>query len=131
MTIYDRDWNIIEVPDLTLGRLEDATIVVHHDAVEPVEEVWHYEVVAEYPNGGKDLRKVIDVPGVEARDAYDEVVPCKVYIPYEQEDLDEMHRQEGPDDSTEPTHSERIESLEEQNTMLMECLLEMSEVVYQ
>lgn len=31
---------------------------------------------------------------------------------------------------SEPTTEERIASLEEQNNMLMECILEMSEVVY-
>ena len=28
-----------------------------------VEEKWHYEVIREYPNGGKDVKKVIDVEG--------------------------------------------------------------------
>ena len=30
----------------------------------------HYETVAEYPNGGRDVRKVIDVPGVPAQAAW-------------------------------------------------------------
>lgn len=49
-------------------------VVIHHDAVAHVEEQGHYEVVAEYPNGGKDVRWVVDVQGVEGHDAYDEVV---------------------------------------------------------
>lgn len=32
--------------------------------------------------------------------------------------------------NSEPTAAERIHQLEEQNTMLLECLLEMSEIVY-
>lgn len=37
---------------------------------------------------------------------------------------------EGEFEETEPTAEERITELETQNAMLMECLLEMSEIVY-
>ena len=103
MRVFNADkTQVLEDYDLSLGRLEpdeiithhDAVIVhhqeivvhhdavvrhhdavvVHHDAVQHVEEQGHYEVIAEYPNGGKDVRWVIDVPGVEGHDAYDEVV---------------------------------------------------------
>ena len=49
-------------------------VTVHHDAVVGRQEQGHYETVAEYPNGGKDVRWVIDVPSVTASDAYDEVI---------------------------------------------------------
>lgn len=49
-------------------------IVAHHDAVASVPEQGHYEVVAEYQNGGKDVRWVVDVQGVEGHDEYDDVI---------------------------------------------------------
>ena len=70
MKIIDTDGNPMESPDLSLGWLEDKTQTIHHDAVAGVEEVSHYETLAEYPNGGKDVKKIIDVPGVEAKDAW-------------------------------------------------------------
>ena len=66
MKIIDGNGAAIENPDLTLGYLVDDTEPVEHPAVEGVEEVSHYETVTEYPGGGRDVRKVIDVPGVPA-----------------------------------------------------------------
>ena len=76
-----------ENPDLTLGYLVDDTEPVEHPAVEGVEEVSHYETVAEYPNGGRDVRKVIDVPGVPAQAAWTEQMPVQRYIRYTAEEL--------------------------------------------
>ena len=105
---------------------------VHHDAVAAVQEVWHYETVREYPNGGKDVRKVIDTPGVEAAEAYDEDVPYQVYIPYTQEELDAMNVPEEPEGPSEiELLQQQVSALTEQNEMLLECLMEMSEIVYQ
>ena len=98
MEIYDENGNLIENPDLSLGRLETRTRTVHHDAVQKVEEVSHYEVVAEYANGGKDVRRVIDIPGVQAQDAYDETIEYQVYIPYTEEEIEQMNQPEGPSD---------------------------------
>ena len=67
MKILDETGAVVENPDLTLGYLVDDTEPVEHPAVEGVEEVSHYETVTEYPNGGRDVRKVIDVPGVPAQ----------------------------------------------------------------
>ena len=63
MKIIDENGAAIETPDLTLGYLVGGTEPVEHPAVEGVEEVSHYETVTEYPGGGRDVRKVIDVPG--------------------------------------------------------------------
>ena len=90
MKIIDIDGNQIENPDLSLGWLEDKTQTIHHDAVAGVEEVSHYETIAEYPNGGKDVRKVVDVPGVAAQDAYDEEVEVQRYVLYTAEELAEQ-----------------------------------------
>ena len=123
--IYNEQMEHIENPDLTLGYLRPGTRTVHHDAVEGVMEVWHYETMAEYPNGGKDIRKVVDVPGVEEKPAWDEEIPIQIYVPYTQEELDRMEAERNK-----PTTDERIAQLEAQNETLLECLLEMSEIVY-
>ena len=88
MKIIDTNGNPIESPDLTKGYLKPETQTIHHDAVEGVEEVSHYETIAEYPNGGKDVQKVVDVPGVEAKDAWDEEEQVQVYHLYTAEELD-------------------------------------------
>ena len=87
MKIIDENGAVVENPDLTLGYLVDDTEPVEHPSVEGVDEVSHYETVAEYPNGGRDVRKVIDVPGVPAQDAWTEQVPVQRYIRYTAEEL--------------------------------------------
>lgn len=123
--IYNEQMEHIENPDLTLGYLKSGTRTEHHDAVEGVTEVWHYETVAEYPNGGKDIRKVVDVPGVAAQAEWDEEIPIQIYVPYTQEELDRIEAERNK-----PTTEQRIAQLEAQNEALLECLLEMSEIVY-
>ena len=125
MKIIDENGAVVENPDLTLGYLVDDTEPVEHPSVEGVDEVSHYETVAEYPNGGKDIRRVVDVPGVEARPAWDEEIAIQIYTPYTQEELDRMEAERNK-----PTTEERIQQLEAQNETLLECLLEMSEIVY-
>ena len=87
MKIIDENGAAIETPDLTLGYLVDDTEPVEHPAVEGVEEVSHYETVAEYPNGGKDVQRVVDVPGVPAQAAWTEQMPVQRYIRYTAEEL--------------------------------------------
>ena len=87
MKILDETGAVVENPDLTLGHLTTSTEEVTHPAVEGVEEQWHWETVTEYPNGGKDVRKVIDVPGVPAQAAWTEQVPVQRYIRYTAEEL--------------------------------------------
>ena len=123
--IYNEQMEHIENPDLTLGYLRPGTRTEHHEAVEDVQEVWHYETVVEYPNGGKDVQRVVDVPGVEAKPAWDEEIPIQIYVPYTQEELVRMEAERNK-----PTTDERIAQLEAQNETLLECLLEMSEIVY-
>ena len=125
MEIYNERMERIENPDLSLGYLVPGTRTEHHAAVKGVAEVWHYETVAEYPNGGKDIRRVVDVPGVEAREAWDEEIAIQIYTPYTQEELDRMEAERNK-----PTTEQRVAQLEAQNETLLECLLEMSEIVY-
>ena len=87
MKILDETGAVIESPDLTLGYLISGTEPVEHPAVAAVPETSHYETVAEYPGGGKDVRRVIDVPGVPGREAWTEQVPVQKYIRYTAEEL--------------------------------------------
>ena len=123
--IYNEQMERIENPDLTLGCLRPGTRTMHHEAVEGIEEVWHYETVAVYENGGMDVRRVVDEPGVEAMPAWDEEIDIQIYHPYPQEELDRIEAERNK-----PTTEERVAQLEAQNEVLIECLLEMSEIVY-
>ena len=88
MRILDENNVEITSPDLSLGHLvEEEVFVSNHPAVEEVPEQWHYETIKEYPGGGRDVVKVVDVPGVEAKDAWDEYETIKRYVPYTEEEL--------------------------------------------
>ena len=67
---------------------------IHHEATPEIKEVSHIEVLKEYPNGGKDVRKVVDVEGCPAREAWDEVVKEQVFVPYTQKELDALRIEE-------------------------------------
>lgn len=129
MKILDETGTVLESPDLTLGHLVGDTEPLEHPAVEGVEEVSHYETVAEYPNGGRDVRKVIDTPGVPAKPAWIEQVPIQRYIRYTEEELaaqEEARKKQEEKDKL----PETVEALQKENEMLKQCLLEMSEIVY-
>ena len=114
MKILDETGAVVEKPDLTLGYLTTSTEEVTHPAVEGVEEVNHYETVAEYPNGGRDVRKVIDVPGVPAQAAWTEQVPVQRYIRYTAEELaaqEEARKKQEAKDKL----PERVDALETAN----------------
>ena len=94
MKIYNQTkTKVVENPDLSLGHLEESTLAIHHDAVEGIEEQGHWVTLAEYPNGGKDVEWVVDVPGVEAKEAYDEEEDILVYIPFTDVELRKINAQ--------------------------------------
>lgn len=126
MKIIDENGAVIESPDLTLGYLKDDTESAEHPAVEAVDEVSHYETVAEYPCGGRDVRKVIDVPGVPGRDAWTEQVPIRRYILYTAEELaqQEAERREAEEREKLP---QTVASLTQQLTDLQLALCELYE----
>ena len=129
MKILDETGAVVKNPDLTLGYLTTSTEEVTHPAVEGVEEVNHYETVAEYPNGGRDVRKVIDVPGVPAQAAWTEQVPVQRYIRYTAEEL-AAQEQAKKDAEEREKLPKTVKALQKENEMLKQCLLEMSEIVY-
>ena len=114
MKIIDENGATLENPDLTLGWLRDETEAVEHPAQAGVPELSHYESVAEYPNGGKDVRKIIDVPGVPAQAAWTEQVPIQRYILYTAEELaeQEAERKKQAEREQLPTTEERLAALE-------------------
>ena len=91
-------------PDLEAGYLVEDVEVVHHDAVEGTAPQWHRET-AKLPDGspaiyyrdgkeiGRDMVKVIDVPGVDPQPAWDEEVPVMRYIRYTAEELAQRKEQ--------------------------------------
>ena len=88
MRIFDENDNLLDSYDETKGYLvEDRLFVCHHEAVEAVAEEGHYETIAEYPNGGKDVEWIVDVPGVEAKEAWDEYEDIYRYVLYTEEEL--------------------------------------------
>ena len=139
MECYNENMELIENPDLSLGYLKDSTRTEHHEAVEGVQEIWHYETLAEYPNGGKDVRKVVDVPGVEAQAAWNEEIPIQIYVSYTQEELDRIEAERNK-----PTDTERIlqlesekklltaqvQALSDRNDFMEDCIAEMATIVY-
>lgn len=113
MKIIDSNGNPIEAPDLTKGYLKQETQTIHHDAVAGVEEVSHYEYKT-YPNGGRDRITVVDVPGVEGKDAWDETIERQRYILYTAAELaaQEKARKEAEEKAQLPTAEERLAALE-------------------
>lgn len=99
----------LEEYDLTAGKLvADKIFVRHHEAVpevvaQTVEEKvaayqangqsveqhngTYYLVVAQYPNGGKDIQEVTPTEASPAKDAYDEYEDIYVYTPYTEQEL--------------------------------------------
>ena len=129
MKILDETGSVMENPDLTLGYLTDSTEEIIHPAVEGVEEQWHWETVTEYPSGGRDVQRVVDVPGVPARPAWTEQLPIKRYIRYTAEELaaqEEARKKQQERDKL----PETVAALQKENELLKQCLLEMSEIVY-
>ena len=129
MKILNETGAVVENPDLTLGYLTDDTQPLEHPAQEAVAEVAHYETVAEYPGGGRDVQRVVDVPGVPAKPAWTEQLPIKRYIRYTAEEL-AAQEQAKKDAEARAKLPETVAALQKENEMLKQCLLEMSEIVY-
>lgn len=74
--------------DSSMGHfIEDVILVKHHDSVEAVPEQGHFETEKVYPNGGTDVKWVVDVPAVEAKEAYDEFEDIIRFIPFTEKEL--------------------------------------------
>lgn len=105
MKIIDENGAVLTTePDLEAGYLVEDVEVIHHDAVEGTAPQWHRET-AKLPDGslaiyyrdgkeiGRDMVKVIDVPGVDPQPAWDEEVPVLRYIRYTAEELAQREKE--------------------------------------
>ena len=123
MDMYDEQGNPVTDYDPAKGRLEMQKRMHHQEAEEAVKEQGHWETVAEYPEtGGKDVQWVVDAPGVEAREAWDEEETYWLYIPYTEEELAQMEA-----DRNQPTPEERVKELEEALELLLSGATEVTE----
>ena len=114
MKIIDETGAVVENPDLMLGYLTDDNQPLEHPAQEAVAEVAHYETVAEYPSGGRDVQRVVDVPGVPAKPAWTEQLPIKRYIRYTTEELAAQEEARKKAEAREKL-PERVDALETAN----------------
>lgn len=73
--------------DVKKGYLKEDVLETEIPEQAAVEKKWHYEVIAEYPNGGKDVKKVVDVEGKPYIPAHIEREEILVYIPYTEDEL--------------------------------------------
>lgn len=86
------DGDYIDIPDslicdLSKGKLENDTLIEHIPEQQEIQEQWHYKTIKEYPNGGKDVEKVIDVVGQPYIAEHDEVEDILVYKPYSEHEI--------------------------------------------
>lgn len=120
---------LTEAPDLNLGRLIDDVEIVHHEAIAGVKQVSHFVPIEHLANGSTIMEEVIDVPGVDPQPAWEETVPIQRYIRYTEDELAERRAKE-EHEAKMAQMPEALAALKNENEMLKQCLLEMSETVY-
>lgn len=120
---------LTEAPDLSLGRLIDDVEVVHHEAIAGVKQVSHFVPIEHLANGSTIVEEVIDVPGVDPQPAWEENIPIQRYIRYTEDELAERRAKE-EHEAKMAQIPETLAALKNENEMLKQCLLEMSETVY-
>lgn len=120
---------LTEAPDLSLGRLIDDVEIVHHEAIAGVKQVSHFVPIEHLANGSTIVEEVIDVPGVDPQPAWEETIPIQRYIRYTEDELAERRAKE-EHEAKMAQMPEALAALKNENEMLKQCLLEMSETVY-
>ena len=73
--------------DLNKGYLQDKSETITYPAIEYQEEIGHYETIAEYPNGGKDVQWIVDQPEQMPVEERAELIEYQIYIPYTEDEL--------------------------------------------
>jgi len=90
MKVYNKEkTQVLEEYDLTKGHLLEDYIDLPE--VQEVKEQGHYETIKEYPNGGKDVKWVVDIKGVEYQPAKREKI--LVYTLYTSKELKDIANQ--------------------------------------
>lgn len=93
MRIFNENKTIelqIEHIDFNKGYLKNDTLTKHINYQPAVEEQAHYETIKEYDNGGKKVKKVVDIEGKPEILAHTETEEIQIFIPYTTEEL--QHR---------------------------------------
>ena len=151
MKIFDTEANEITNPDIEKGELAYESLRVIHTWVIDVEERTHEKVIAEYPNGGKDVEIVIDVEERghwETRDEEGNVVDFDGIIPddmphenpvedvwgfrryrvYTEEELEEIAQQKAEAEAAAVKKAEREAFLEEAPERMDDAEMAMGEL---
>lgn len=88
MRVFDETKTVeLSEYDLTKGYLKPDVIEIEIPEQLAVEEKYHYETIREYPNGGKDVEKIIDVEGKPYVAAHTETEEIQIYIPYTEDEI--------------------------------------------
>ena len=104
-------------------------------------------MIAEYPNGGKDVVKIIDSPGQQAEEAWTETVDYQLYILYTDEEYAERQQQKAEEELEESIREAHINSIgdileenhllkaqlkaiSDRNDFIEDCIAEMAEIIY-
>jgi len=126
--VYDELGNALdaEALDYAKGYLAVRKRVHHHPAVEAAAETGHMETLEEYPaTGGRDVRWVVDTPGADAREAWDEEETYTEYVRYTEEELAAIAAERAK-----PSAEERLNKAEalaaQQDELLLQLMYDMT-----
>ena len=128
MIVYDELGNALnaEALDYAKGYLAVRKRIHHHPAVEAAAETGHMETLEEYPaTGGRDVRWVVDTPGADAREAWDEEETYTEYVRYTEEELAAIAAERAK-----PSAEERLNKAEalaaQQDELLLQLMYDMT-----
>ena len=128
MIVYDEQGNALdaEALDYAKGYLAVRKRIHHHPAVEAAAETGHMETLEEYPaTGGRDVRWVVDTPGTDAREAWDEEETYTEYVRYTEEELAAIAAERAK-----PSAEERLNKAEalaaQQDELLLQLMYDMT-----
>ena len=128
MIVYDELGNALdaETLDYAEGYLTVRKRIHHHPAVEAAAELGHMETLEEYPaTGGRDVRWVVDTPGADAREAWDEEETYTEYVRYTEEELAAIAAERAK-----PSAEERLNKAEalaaQQDELLLQLMYDMT-----
>lgn len=128
MIVYDELGNALdaEALDYARGYLAVRKRIHHHPAVEAAAETGHMETLEEYPaTGGRDVRWVVDTPGTDAQEAWDEEETYTEYVRYTEEELAAIAAERAK-----PSAEERLNKAEalaaQQDELLLQLMYDMT-----
>lgn len=128
MIVYDELGNALdaEALDYAKGYLAVRKRIHHHPAVEAAAETGHMETLGEYPaTGGRDVRWVVDTPGADAQEAWDEEETYTEYVRYTEKELAAIAAERAK-----PSAEERLNKAEalaaQQDELLLQLMYDMT-----